>query len=254
MQSDTTQKAPDYAEPISGVRAWRVDKDGFLTSTTRRNERWMPKEVKQATCDRLESIVRLNSLGGIGLPDPQRKVIRHEAPHSGCSCGLYAFYDRRTSKEHGDWCSVEDRCVTGVVSAWGERVILCEYGFKAQYMKLEALVLEQETTEVFGFPVCVREAYEKLARRYGVPLLVPAQIAEFLRERGTVFETESQYEPVAQLKRAYGLPKKPNALIRAIMEWRVESEDHGSGHRSRSQGGEGGAPTPPEAGGADDSA
>jgi len=151
LQSDTTQKAPDYAEAIMGVRAWRVDKDGFLTSMTRRNERWKPKEVKQATCDRLESIARLNSLGGIGLPDPQRKVMRHEAPHSGCACGLYAFYDRRSCKAHGDRYSVEDRCIMGVVSGWGERVILCEYGFKVQYMKLEALVLEQEKIEVFGF-------------------------------------------------------------------------------------------------------
>jgi hypothetical protein len=231
-----------------------VDKNGYLNSTTRRDERWLPREVKRASCDHAESIARHAFAGSFGLPDPRRKVIRHEAPHSGCSCGLYAFYDRRSFKEHGDRCSVEDCYVMGVVSAWGERVILCEYGFKAQYMKLEALVLEQETIEVFGFPVSVREAHEKLARRYSVPLLMPAQVVEFLRERGTVFEAKSQHEPFAQLKKAYGLPKKPSVLIRAILEWREESEDHASGHRPGSQGGEGGAPPPPEAGGADDPA
>ena len=170
----------------------------------------MPGEVKQATCDRLESIARLNSVGGVGLPDPRRKVVRHESPQSVCSCGLYAFYDRRSYKEHGDRFSVEDRCVTGVVSAWGAKVVLYEYGFKAQYMKLEALVLEEETIEVFGFSVCVREAHEKLARRYGVPLLVPAQVGAFLRERGAVFETR----PIP----------RPGALIEAILEWREESD------------------------------
>lgn len=224
MKSETKQRAPDYAQPIIGVRAWRVDKNGFLNSTTRRSEQWMPGEVKRASCDRLASIAHLNSVGGVGIPDPRRKVVRHEAPQSGCSCGLYAFYDRQSCKDHGDGFSVEDSQVTGAVSAWGEKVILCEYGFRAQYMKLEALVLEEETIEVFGFPISAREAHEKLARRYGVPLLLPTEVRAFLRERGTVFETESQYEPVAPIKKPDALTKKPDALIAAILEWREEEK------------------------------
>ena len=51
-------------------------------------------------------------------------------------------------------------------------------------MKLEALILEQEIVEVFGFRISAKEAYEKLARRYGVALLSPAQVTAFSGERG----------------------------------------------------------------------
>ena len=251
VRSETKQRAPDYAEPIIGVRAWRVDKNGVLRSLTRSGEQWQPREVKQASCERVESIARHAFAGRFDLPDPRRKVIRHEAPQSGCTCGLYAFYVRPSGKEQGAGFSVEEGHVTGVVSAWGERVILCEYGFKAQYMKLEALVLEQETIEVFGFPVPVRGAHEKLARRYGVPLLVPDQVEAFVRGRGAVFAGESPDEPVASLKKACAPTRKPSAFLKAIREWREESEDTCRGHRPGSQGGEGGAPTPPEAGGED---
>jgi len=50
--------------------------------------------------------------------------------------------------------------------------------------KLEALILEQEIVEVFGFRISAKEAYEKLARRYGVALLSPAQVTAFSGERG----------------------------------------------------------------------
>ena len=95
LSSETIQKAPDYAQPIIGIRAWCVDKKGFLNSTTRRDERWTPGEVKKAACDHVESISRHAFAGSFGLPDPRRKVLRHQAPQSGCSCGLYAFYNHR---------------------------------------------------------------------------------------------------------------------------------------------------------------
>lgn len=250
MSSETRQGAPDYAEPIIGVRAWRVDKNGLLYSTTRNTERWMPKEVKEATCDRSESIVYHTSARVGALPDPRRKAITHEPPYSGCSCGLYAFYDRRSCKEHGDRFSPDDSYVTGLVSAWG-KVILCEYGFRSQYMKLEALVLEQETIEVFGFPVCVREAFKKLSGSYRVPLLSTTEVEAFSKERGAVFETRPQHEPVALTAQLAALTAKPVALIEAILEWREESEDPCCEHRPGSPGGEGGAAAPPDEGGKD---
>lgn len=253
---ENAERAPDYAEPIIGIRAWRVDKNGVLNSLTRKSEPWLPGEVKKASCDHVESIVRHAFAGSFDLPDPRRKVIRHDAPQSGCSCGLYAFYDRRRCKEHGDRFSVEEGHVTGVVSAWGEKVILCEHGFKAQYMKLEALVLEQETIDVFGFSVCVRDAHQKLARRYGVPLLMPAQVPAFLRKRGAVLETESPDEPVAPTRQSSYAPiDQPDGLITAIREWREEkSADPCRKHRPGSEGGEGGAPAPPQKGGEDGAA
>ena len=132
----------------------------------------------------------------------------------------------RTTKlqGHGDGFSAEDSQVTGVVSAWGEKVILCEYGFKAQYVKLEALVVEEEMIEVFGSRVCVRKAHEKLAKRYGVPLLLPPEVTSFSKERGAVLEAESQYERVAFVKKSYGAKRKPHSFIRAILEWREEEK------------------------------
>lgn len=206
MSSDIEQRAPDYVEPIAGVRAWFVDEDGYLTSTTGRTERWMPGEEKRATCNRVEPPARHVSARYTDRPGLRHEAIRHEAPRKGCSCGLYAFYDRPNYERHGDGFSLRESRVMGVVSAWGEKVILCEYGFKAQYMKLEALVLAQETVNVLGFPVSVKEAHEKLARRYGVPLLSRFQIDVFSNNGRLTVKHESAHKPVA--------------LIEAILEWR----------------------------------
>ncbi len=81
----------------------------------------------------------------------------------------------------------------------------------------------------------MREARERLARRYGVPLLSPHQVDAFLRGRGEVIGRGDLYKAVA--------------LIKAILEWR-EIERLRYEHRPGSQGGEGGTPAPPEEGGA----
>jgi hypothetical protein len=150
------------------------------------------------------------------------------------ACGLYAFYDKRSYEEHGGRkFSGRDGRVGGVVSAWG-KVILCEYGVRVQYMKLEVLVLDEVVSNVLYSSGSVREAHEELAWLYDVPLLLPAQVEVFLRERGVVVERSSLYQAVA--------------LLKAIHEWR-EVEHLRYGHRPGSQGGEGGAIVPPKAGG-----
>ena len=89
------------------------------------------------------------------------------------------------------------------------------------------------------FPVSVREVHEKLARRYGVPLLSLAQIEGFSKERGVTIERGSLY--------------KATGLINAIEEWR-KIEQLRCGHRPGSERGEGGATAPPHPGGEDEPA
>jgi hypothetical protein len=58
-------------------------------------------------------------------------------------------------------------------------VVLSEYGFKAECMKIEALLLESKTMHVLGVDIPLREAHEALAKRYGVPLITVEELATF---------------------------------------------------------------------------
>ena len=204
-------------------------REGFLSSLTLGKERWMPGEEKKATCSCSEPLAGHTSARGIDAPELQGEAAGHVAPHRGCTCGLYAFYDKRSYEEGGGWFSGRDGHVAGVVSAWGEKVILCEYGFRAQYMKLEALVLDEVVGNGLDSSGSVREAHEELAWLYGVPLLFPAQVEAFSRDRGVVIKSRSRYKGVA--------------LLEAIREWR-EIEHRRYEHRPGSQGGESRAPAP----------
>lgn len=184
-------EAPDYFEPIMGVREWPVDEEGYLHSLTGKGDRWEPGEEQAAKCLRphygaLISVIgaRFNPVTGVFKLDEPEEEPKHEAPTKGCMCGLYAWYDRDCAEEHGDGPLGMQR-VRGVVSARG-RVVLSEYGFKAEYMKLEAIVAEEATVALWGATVGLKGAHRVLARRYGVPLIEPGEVAAFCEERGAV--------------------------------------------------------------------
>jgi hypothetical protein len=62
------------------------------------------------------------------------------APDPGCSCGFYAYASLEHLRNNLDSYSANS---VAVVSAWG-KVILHEYGFRSQYMKIERLFLSVE--------------------------------------------------------------------------------------------------------------
>lgn len=160
-------EAPDYFNAILGVRAWWIQ-TAYLRSMFY-GGMWDKGRVEEAYC-----------------PPSQ-----HQAPSSGCSCGLYAFYGAQHLLEGG--CLVTfPQGVKGVVSAWGD-IELHERGFRAQYMRLEALLHDE--TYLDGYEglwwACLsgdryKEHIAALASRYGVPLIGEWQIEDFAEEEELV--------------------------------------------------------------------
>lgn len=205
MSEEKTLRKVDA--PIMGVREWAVGDDGSLNSTGV-DSRWEPRGTQSARCLRTSDVSLLREHYNImlmtvrlGGPQEVRRLAQlrreiaeaenggHSAPHQGCGCGLYAFYDRDSCEEYGDGVAKQGG-VRGVVSAWG-KVIRAEYGFKAQYMRLEAIILERETMEHFGATVGLEGAHKNLADRHGVPLIKPEEVSAFVQlSGGTVLEPE----------------------------------------------------------------
>ena len=176
--------APDYTDYIMGIRQWSVNTDGYLQSTTREHV-WKPSEEQTACCEGYRHYRYLL------MSDEEREQHERandgEPPHSGHHCGLYAFYNRDTCLAHGDALSTNG--VRGVASAHGE-IYEHEHGFRSQYMSVEAIIFEQKVATVMGSYVSLKGAHEKLAERYGVPLLEPHEVGAFMSLMGTVIEPE----------------------------------------------------------------
>lgn len=219
MSEEKTLRKVDA--PIMGVREWVVGDNGSLKSTGV-DSRWEPRGTQSAKCLRTSDVTLLmehyrfmmmtSQLGDLGdegrLAELRREIAEaenggHLVPHQGCGCGLYAFYDRDSCGEYGDGRAKESG-VRGVVSAWG-KVIRHEYGFRAEYMRLEAIILERETMEHFGATVGLKGAHKNLADRHGVPLIKPEEVSAFVQlSGGTVLEPEP------------APPEERDAVIRAM--------------------------------------
>ena len=165
-------EAPDYTAPIFGVRQWSVSKDRILGGTGVGGE-WAVGETMKARCKYL----------GVSSDFTGLRGELHKSPEENCGCGLYAFYGLGEAERYGDRPS--GSLVRGVVSSWGD-VVQCEHGVRAEYMKVEALLLEQQTVRVLGSPVSVVAAHRRLAEKHGVPLILPGEIDSFAREKGLV--------------------------------------------------------------------
>jgi hypothetical protein len=182
--------------PLMGVREWIVGKDGGLRSTGMGGV-WS-EGAQKATCR--------SGRGVYGLPchtydryalDPTPS---HPAPHKGCGCGLYAFYTQDSLIKHGDNIASRIDGVSGVVSAWG-KTIRSEYGFRAEYMKLEALIMEHAERSFWGTTLDLRNAHQSLAKKHGVPLIKSYEVSAFMGlSGGSVMECEEKpSKPVSPL-------------------------------------------------------
>jgi hypothetical protein len=106
-------ETPDLIEAIVAFRKWRVV-DGRLRSLYEPSF-WL-EPLQQAEC-------RSGRYSGH----------RHEAPQSGCSCGIYASYEPDYR-----FPTVDYRGVSGIVTAWGAIEVHAD-GLRAEFVQVEAL-------------------------------------------------------------------------------------------------------------------
>jgi hypothetical protein len=112
-------ETPDLIEAIVAFRKWRVV-DGRLRSLYEPIF-WL-EPMQQAEC-------RSGSCGARAGAQP------HDAPQSGCSCGIYASHEPDYR-----FPTVDYRGVSGIVTAWGAIEVHAD-GLRAEFVRVEALSL-----------------------------------------------------------------------------------------------------------------
>ena len=176
-------QAPDLIGPLFGYRTWTVTLRGgdpFLASVLHQTVYWPAR-----------SELRAEHMGGGGMRTS------HDAPLTGCHCGIYAWdtAERLRMRGGGTWLgqgdgtspsllvplrllgrkpAAETRDISGVeikvagrVALWG-KVFRHTYGYRAEFAKPVALVAPRGA----GRPLL-----EALARSYRVDLLPSIEAA-----------------------------------------------------------------------------
>jgi hypothetical protein len=109
---------------------------------------WYPGEIQYAACDRRVSPPGPPGSPFIGLHRSS------DAPAVHCTCGIYGYknefvpqrlpwFTRFTVRTHIE--------VIGIAEVWG-KIIVAEYGYRAQYAQMRALVGNQKIAQDFGVP------------------------------------------------------------------------------------------------------
>ena len=160
--------APDYIEALTAWRAWNVvryNADYRLASVFAPMV-WPTGEPLAAACLRQPRLL-----------DLLRPAESHEAPGSGCECGIYGT----SLPAVGDYLlALVGRAgagrVVGEVALWGE-VVECERGFRASLAYPHRLYVPTGCTHRDGWEVA------RALADYGVPVeLVPGRGSEAMRE------------------------------------------------------------------------
>ena len=131
---------PDYISPVVGYRVWHWDSTGVNSLN---GAHWLPRNPFLAEC----------------------KAQRcHEAPHEGCTCGVYAA----KSVDHLHRTGYEQYGVTGEVYLWGT-VVEHEQGWRAQFAYPKKLVLP---TDMVPFTMSRVESWLTTLAAYGCDIFV----------------------------------------------------------------------------------
>lgn len=114
-------EAPDLIEPVVAFRKWRVV-DGRLRSL-------------------YEPVFWLDAMQQAECRAPHRGYPPHDAPQTGCTCGIYASHE-----PDYEFPTIDFRGVSGIVTAWGNIEVHAE-GFRAQFVQVEALSLYERWSD-----------------------------------------------------------------------------------------------------------
>ena len=130
---DDSDLAPDLIEPVQGWRVWSVRKtaDGWRLASIHYRQFWKPEAEAAAWCYR-----------GSRAAPAEMSHARHQAPATGCQCGIYGAANAVGAGEYlaarqGPWesmyVSAEYRHrVLGRIALWG-RTLECAYGYRASF-------------------------------------------------------------------------------------------------------------------------
>lgn len=170
--------APLLTHALPGYRTWMLDGTGALAPYTGQTGPWSAG-VNTARCAR-------------GL--------RHTAPDSDCTCGIYAFHDLHRQMRHEPF--------VGAIAAWGDMDVYRD-GFRAQHAIVLALAGARtpaltKAAQRYGVPIVPRRALQPLAALMTGTL--PASLLELepdaepgwlARRRGFSAEHQVWVEPAA---------------------------------------------------------
>jgi hypothetical protein len=148
-------EAPDIIEPVVAFRKFRVV-DGRLRSL-------------------YEPIFWLDPMQEAECRAANRGHPPHDAPETGCTCGIYASHE-----PDYEFPAVDYRGVSGIVTAWGN-IEVNAAGFRAQFVQVEALSIYERwsvrhtnavrtAAEELGLDLIDLYDLEAAAARYGVRL------------------------------------------------------------------------------------
>lgn len=152
--------APDYWEPMSAWRVWRVVRSGhgYRLASVIKTATWPPGEALEAVC-----------LRSTRLASWLRHRRTHAVPHERCECGIYAAWlpeiRQYLSELSMGWAPAPR--VVGQVALWGT-VIECERGFRASRAYPSRLYVPADSPPRRG-QVGAAEIAEALGV-YGVPV------------------------------------------------------------------------------------
>jgi len=147
---------PDYVEPTVGWRVWHAVDDGVSTSLLS-----VVHKTFWPRCAPLEATCRCFRLSVW----PFRRT-RHEAPASGCTCGIYAANVETVRLYLPDHFGTTRRVpVIGRVALWGE-VHEHEHGWRATYAYPKCLFVPVANLSSLAAAAVIDDL-----RRYAVPVL-----------------------------------------------------------------------------------
>jgi hypothetical protein len=148
-------EAPDLIDPVVAFRNWRVV-DGRLRSV-------------------YEPVFWLDPMQRADCRAEHRGHPPHDAPASGCTCGIYASH-----RPDYEFPTLDYRGVSGIVTAWGNIEVHAD-GIRAEWVQVEALSIYERWTrrqidavravaEDLGSDVIDLDDLAAAAGRYGVRL------------------------------------------------------------------------------------
>lgn len=190
--------APDLTQKVIGFRRWRIDEKGDLRPVgwfgDGDDPAWSLGD-ERAVC-RAEAFGQRNPflIGLTGCtcplcrPDlhaaPATAEAKHQAPHSGCQCGLYALHALPAGWDSFD---PDTPIVPGAVAVWGKLEVHAD-GFRAERARPVVLARSDE------FSVKVNRWIETAARRRGIEVVDLSELHEYAAEFGAAVPEDMRPE------------------------------------------------------------